>query len=263
MESWLDTPLGPTQVVEAGEGKRIIFFHGGPGFDHLYLVPHFAFLADRFKLTYFDQLACGKTHAPTQPVTLELAAEHAAHVLTHFKHHNHVSIVAHSFGVAVFLSALKRLPDLQVSGLLINPVSTTRMGLDQSRNTLLSGMPPDLQTAIATHEGTFFPPDLMERILPHYLHQRDNVNLTNLNFNFAVYSQVYSSLGDYDLTSELTRLGNCHIIHGIEDFIGIDDISDLIRATRSLKTLPSCGHFPFAEQPNVFRDSAIQMMASS
>lgn len=38
-----------------GEGKPIIFLHGGPGTPHGYLVDYFFTLSDNYQLIFFDQ----------------------------------------------------------------------------------------------------------------------------------------------------------------------------------------------------------------
>ena len=57
-------PEGPTFVKAVGTGPPILVVHGGPGFDHTYLVEPLAFLTDRRTLVFYDQPGCGQTPAP-------------------------------------------------------------------------------------------------------------------------------------------------------------------------------------------------------
>ncbi len=44
---------------EIGQGQPIIILHGGPDFDHSYLLPDMDRLADPFRLIYYDQRGRG------------------------------------------------------------------------------------------------------------------------------------------------------------------------------------------------------------
>src|SRR5262245_66589927 len=44
---------------EIGEGPPIILLHGGPDFDHTYLLPDMDRLADAYHLIYYDQRGRG------------------------------------------------------------------------------------------------------------------------------------------------------------------------------------------------------------
>jgi proline iminopeptidase len=50
-------PVGSADLYsrEIGEGAAIIVLHGGPDFDHSYLVPDLDRLSDSFHLIYYDQ----------------------------------------------------------------------------------------------------------------------------------------------------------------------------------------------------------------
>ena len=46
---------------EIGQGQPIIVLHGGPDFDHSYLLPDLDRLADAFRLIYYDQRGRGRS----------------------------------------------------------------------------------------------------------------------------------------------------------------------------------------------------------
>jgi proline iminopeptidase len=50
-------PVGSTSlyVRVVGKGPSVIVLHGGPDFDHRYLVPDLDRLGDAFRLIYYDQ----------------------------------------------------------------------------------------------------------------------------------------------------------------------------------------------------------------
>jgi proline iminopeptidase len=50
-------PVGNAALYyrEAGEGQPVLVLHGGPDFDHTYLLPDMDRLSDSFRLIYYDQ----------------------------------------------------------------------------------------------------------------------------------------------------------------------------------------------------------------
>ena len=52
---------------DIGQGPPIIVLHGGPSFDHSYLLPDLDRLASAFRLIYYDQRGRGKSAENIQP----------------------------------------------------------------------------------------------------------------------------------------------------------------------------------------------------
>jgi proline iminopeptidase len=54
-------PVGGAELYsrEIGRGHAIIVLHGGPDFDHTYLLPELDRLSDSFHLFYYDQRGRG------------------------------------------------------------------------------------------------------------------------------------------------------------------------------------------------------------
>lgn len=52
---------------EIGRGQPLIVVHGGPDFDHGYLLPDLDRLADAFRLIYYDQRGRGRSAKDVQP----------------------------------------------------------------------------------------------------------------------------------------------------------------------------------------------------
>src|SRR5207249_2070026 len=66
----------PTFILTIGLGPPVLVIHGGPGFDHRYLLPAVAELAKRRTLILYDQPGCGRTPAPSGGVTAEVTFRH-------------------------------------------------------------------------------------------------------------------------------------------------------------------------------------------
>jgi pimeloyl-ACP methyl ester carboxylesterase len=58
---------------DVGQGQPIIILHGGPDFDHTYLLPDMDRLADGYRLIYYDQRGRGRSTG--QPADVSLASE--------------------------------------------------------------------------------------------------------------------------------------------------------------------------------------------
>jgi pimeloyl-ACP methyl ester carboxylesterase len=67
-------PVGNASLYarEIGRGQPIIVLHGGPDFDHGYLLPDLDRLATAFRLIYYDQRGRGKSadRVSSEDVTL-------------------------------------------------------------------------------------------------------------------------------------------------------------------------------------------------
>jgi pimeloyl-ACP methyl ester carboxylesterase len=60
---------------EIGRGQPVIVLHGGPDFDHSYLLPDLDRLADAFRLVYYDQRGRGRSAADVRPEDVTLASD--------------------------------------------------------------------------------------------------------------------------------------------------------------------------------------------
>src|SRR6266567_5274563 len=82
---------------EIGQGQPIIVLHGGPDFDHGYLLPDLDRLADAFRLIYYDQRGRGRSADRVLPeeVTLTSEVDDIDKVRQHF-HMESAALLGHS-----------------------------------------------------------------------------------------------------------------------------------------------------------------------
>jgi proline iminopeptidase len=101
------------------EGAPIIVLHGGPDFDHHYLLPEMDRLADSFRLVYYDQRGRGRSAGDVQPEEVSLASEigHLDAVRRHFGFDS-VAVLGHSWGGVLAMEYASRHPE-HVSHLIL------------------------------------------------------------------------------------------------------------------------------------------------
>ncbi|MGH7926486.1 MAG: alpha/beta fold hydrolase, partial [Candidatus Binatia bacterium] len=70
-------PVGNTTLYSRaiGHGIPVIVLHGGPDFDHGYLLPELDRLSDAFRLIYYDQRGRGKSVENVRPQDVTLASD--------------------------------------------------------------------------------------------------------------------------------------------------------------------------------------------
>src|SRR5216683_2387884 len=107
---------------EIGQGQPVIVLHGGPDFDHRYLLPEMDRLADSLRLIYYDQRGRGRSGDRVRPedVTLESEMGDLDTVRRHFGLGS-VAILGHSWGTVLALEYAIRHPDRVSHLILMNP----------------------------------------------------------------------------------------------------------------------------------------------
>src|SRR5512133_3549729 len=60
---------------EIGQGTAVIVLHGGPDFDHSYLLPELDRLSDSVRLIYYDQRGRGQSAEGVRPEDVTVASD--------------------------------------------------------------------------------------------------------------------------------------------------------------------------------------------
>ena len=104
---------------DIGQGPAIIVLHGGPGFDHNYLLPDMDRLIDAFRLIYYDQRGCGRSGEHVQPedVSLHSEMDDLEGVRAYFQQDS-VALLGHSWGGLLAMEYALRHPQ-RVSHLIL------------------------------------------------------------------------------------------------------------------------------------------------
>jgi pimeloyl-ACP methyl ester carboxylesterase len=159
--------------------------------------------------------------------------------------------------------------------LLITPASITFEGrssyLDElNRRTadlgIVSQQRQLLRSGLRMSNPTEFRKRVFQLTVAPYLQNPERTHdVTPFQISHRVREAVWRSLGDYDLTRELSKLSaNALVIHGRHDPIPLSSsrsIAHLLNAR--LEIFEDSGHMPFFEEQQRFLEVAEEFLASS
>lgn len=263
---------------EVGQGPPIILLHGGPSFDHNYLLPDMDRLADTFRLIYYDQRGRGKSGENVQPedVSLQSEVDDLEAVRAYFQLET-VALLGHSWGGLLAMEYAIHHPE-RVSHLIL--LDTAPASYDdcqvfvQERDTHapddtklrqeLAARPefvagdPDARAAYYRiyFRATLRSPELLDRLIAHLrAGWRKEGILTAEAIGDRLWDESYGSVG-YDLLPRLAQLRMpTLILHGDYDFVPIACAAHIAGAIPDARfvVLRDCGHFSYLEWPDVVR----------
>jgi len=272
----------------SGEGRPIVVLHGGPGFDHFYLLPELDRLAESFRLVYYDQRGRGRSADGVKPEDVEIDSEvdDLDRVRRHFGLDS-VALLGHSWGGLLAMEYAARQPDRVSHLVLANtaPASgedalvlrqhllSIRPAADVERMEELRASPGYLAGSLASeaeyHRIHFRPtlgPELLEQVVgrlrTHFTEERV---LAGRAIEQRLYDHTWRVDG-YDLVPRLRALEiPTLVLHGEHDFIPVALAARIAEAMprARLVVLPGCGHFAYLESPDAFADQVAALLGDS
>ena len=266
-------------VRDVGEGTPVMVLHGGPDFDHEYLLPEMDRLAGSFHLVYYDQRGRGRSFSGSQPDTVTMATEtdDLDRVRESFGFES-VAILGHSWGGLLAMEYAIRHPE-RVSRLILmntapasradaiafrdeltrrrSPAQTKRRNELRSDPRFLAGDIDSEAEYYRIHFGTTLRnPDHLDAVIRRL---RSAFTEEGIVVARAIEDMLYEDTwerNEYDLLPALRQLDiPTLVITGDNDFVPrevIAHIADAIRGSR-VEVLADCGHFPYLEQPEATR----------
>jgi len=263
-------------VRAVGAGRPIVVVHGGPDFDHEYLLPELDRLGEKFRVVYYDQRGRGRSFAGEQPgdVTIETEIADLDRVRA-WTRSDTITILGHSWGGLLAIEYAIANPRRVSHLILMNTAPVSHAGALAFRRALLAGRSSAQRKRMAAlaSDSAFQRGDLEADAEYYRLHfgatfgSRDDLErlVGRLRKGFtsdgivaarAIEDSLYGQTWrreDYDLTQRLRRLQvRALVLGGQHDFIPADigrDIASAIPGAR-LVVLSGCGHFAFLEQPS-------------
>ena len=280
-ESYIRVATAELYSRDIGIGPAVLVLHGGPDFDHLYLLPELDRLADAYRLIYYDQRGRGQSAAGVIPADVTLASDldDVDAVRKHF-HLESMILLGHSWGTVLALEYALRHPEHVSHLILMNPAPASTADLKQFREIYIQKLGPDYERqrqiiatpgyqagdpeTVAMRYRLHFKPalartgdyeELMGRMRAAFIRQgKDGIVKAR-----AVEDQLMLDTwgkADYDLLPKLNAVkAKTLVITGDHDFFPESIGEHIAHATphAELVVLKDCGHFAYLECPTEMR----------
>src|SRR5712692_5578357 len=270
-------PIGQASLYsrEVGRGQPIIVLHGGPDFDHGYLLPDLDRLADAFRLIYYDQRGRGRSADQVLPEEVTLASEidDLDKVRQHF-HLESAALLGHSWGTVLALEYALRHPERVSHLILMNPAPASTSDLAMFRKVYVQKLGADMDRqreivasaaykegepeAVAARYRLHFKPalkrpedyeKLMATMKAGFLSQGKEGIVKARAVEDRLMRDTWQADG-YDLLPKLRNLSiPTLVISGDHDFFPGEIAGHIARAIPNarLVTIRNCGHFAYLE----------------
>jgi proline iminopeptidase len=266
-------------VREIGQGPAVIVLHGGPDFDHTYLVPELDRLSDEFHLIYYDQRGRGRSADGVKPEDVTLASDVSDldQIRRYFKLDS-VVILGHSWGAVLALEYALRYPERVSRLILMNPAPVSQNDFKEMRKERLEKLGPDADRLTAMRASGGYKEGDPDAVAAYYrIHFRaafarpENLDkiVERLRSSFTkegilkaraiedrLMDDTWLSPG-YDLLPRLKTLKVPTLVinsdHEIIPAGTPKHIAESIPGARMV-TLQDCGHFSYLECPAAVRE---------
>jgi proline iminopeptidase len=263
---------------EVGQGRPLILLHGGPDFDHSYLLPDMDRLADSYRLIYYDQRGRGKSARGVSPddVSIQTEIDDLEH-LRAFLQLDSVALLGHSWGGVLALAYAIQHSDRMSHLILMNTAAAShddylvqqqevqgRKAVYAREITALSssaafqrGDPDAVAAYYRLHfSNTIQQPQHLERLIASLKSSftKEGV-LKGRAIEDRLIAETWSSR-EFNLCPALGKLSiPTLVIHGDYDFIPkacAVHIAQAIPGARFV-LLSGCGHFAYIASPDDIR----------
>jgi proline iminopeptidase len=270
-------PVGKASLYsrEVGRGQPVIVLHGGPDFDHRYLLPDLDRLADTFRLIYYDQRGRGRSadEVQAEDVTLASDVDDLDQVRQHLQLES-PALLGHSWGAVLALEYALRHPARVSRLILMNPAPVSASDFAVLRKVYVQKLGADMERQREIVASTAYQEGDPEAVAARYrLHFKPALKrpedyeklMATMKAGFvrqgkagivkarAVEDRLMRDTWQADGYDLLPRLRNLNIptlvIAGDHDFIPGEIAVHIARAMPNahLVTMRDCGHFAYLE----------------
>jgi proline iminopeptidase len=264
---------------DIGQGTPIIVLHGGPSFDHSYLLPDMGRLANAFRLIYYDQRGRGKSAEGVQPAEVNIQSEmNDLEALRVYFQLESVALLGHSWGGLLAMEYALRYPERVSHLILLNtaPASYDDCVLFERERDAAAGDDVETLRALESRPGFAEGDDLEARAAYDRVYFRSTLRspelldrlIENLRVGWTkesvvkagaignqLWRETYETAG-YNLLPKLTELDvPTLVLHGDYDFIPLACATHIAEALPGARliVLRDCGHFSYIERPDEVR----------
>jgi proline iminopeptidase len=270
-----------------GGGPPLVVLHGGPDFDHTYLLPEMDRLADASRLVYYDQRGRGRSSGNVEPGEVGIESEMAdLDGLRRRLGSESVAVLGHSWGGLLAMEYATRHPDRVSHLILLNTAPASAEDVEAFRFLLRRSRPAgdvEHMQAIAA-SASYGAGDLEAEAAYYRIHFRVALRrpeqveqvVGRLRVHFTpddvvkaraiedrLYEQTWGTDG-YDLVPRLRVLEvPALVLHGEDDFMPV------ALAARIASALPNgrlsvleCGHFAYLEAPDAVHEHVTALLGA-
>lgn len=260
---------------EVGSASQtpLVVLHGGPDFNHNYLLPEIDRLATSTRLIYYDQRGRGKSSAGVVPedVTIESEVDDLDRLRQHFGL-DQLALLGHSWGCILALEYATRYPDRVGHVVLMNPPPASHRDLQMFRAHREATEADTLAAMRAIAETRAFQDGDIQAEAEYYrmhfsraVHRPELIDaiVARLRVHFtpedilkarAIEERLYERTWlkpAYDLTERLEGFDRpTLVLCGRQDFFPMSIATNVAAASTAAKlaVLDDCGHFAYAER---------------
>jgi len=255
-----------------GDGDPVVVVHGGPGFDHMHMLP-ISLLADSYKLVFFDQRASGRSTGKVDRHSIN--AKRFVDDLEKIRNSlglGKIHILGHSWGAMLSLLYSITYPDRLRTMVLLAP-SASFEHLDQYSINIQKRTSKEDREAIQKMEQSSRFKKRDPRAVQEYYRVavkpffHDNAYVYEMDLSFGkrtaknqsrISELLIESLGEFNIHSRLSRI-TCPVlvVHGESDPLPKKAPTSVHRniPQSEFLVLRNTGHFMFVEALDKLLDS--------
>lgn len=284
-EAWVPSGSARLYVREVGRGLPVVVLHGGPEFDHRYLVPELDVLADGSRLVYYDQRGRGRSFTGTRSddVTIDSEVDDLDRIRAWIGS-GRMAVLGHSWGGVLAAEYAVRHPD-RVSHLVFmntaplsyadklffqDALTKSRTPEERERMRALKADPAyqrgDADADLAYLRIHFRPavprPEFVDVIVRRMRAFSPEGVVAARRIDRALDAGTWAR-ADYDLLQPLAKLGiPTLVLHGELDCVPVEIARRIALAIphARLVTIPDCGHFTYFEEPERTRTAITEFL---
>jgi len=273
-----------------GEGEKVLFVHGGPGYPHAGPIDAFESIADRYKIVYYDQRGCGRSDRPiksfdggdfmqnTRKLTRYLGLRRQIEDIEQIRKVfgvEKITLIGHSFGGFISAMYAKDYPENVNAIVFVAPANMLKFPVEDDLFSIIRDMLPDsmLPSFDDLLARTFdfsniygnTDDDLMKlnsEIVPFYAYAAEEMGFSMPSgYDPAIaggwmVQGIYLSMGmSYDHTTAMKFVSApVLVLHGDRDLQseGASRTYSNSFPNASFEIVRVAGHFMFVDEPDRF-----------
>jgi proline iminopeptidase len=270
--------------VDSG-GPPLVILHGGPDFNHNYLLPDLDRLSSVFRLIYYDQRGRGKSSGSVTSETVGIESEvDDLDRLRQYFGLGKIAVLGHSWGCVLAMEYATCHSDHVSHLILLNSAPASHADLLRFREQRqLAEATALAKMGSITNTPEYIAGDIeaeAEYYRAHFsntLRRSDHLEniVRRLRSHFmpedilkarAIEKRLYAQTclsPEYDLVARLRALEvPTLVVHGERDLVPLECASSIAEAVSGsrLVVLNDCGHFAYLEHPTEVHDAIVHFL---